>query len=154
MLRAVVGVAALTALATLLVGCAGDSSAQRDQPAPNVTGFATPGFGRLPEYPGSRPVSGAAKNDGGVITRSFTVEGATPEEIVLYFVRKLRPLGWKLTSAVPATDPSIDRRDVWTKQRRHLVVSSGPAPAAGSGSAAVGTLTQYSLVLYPRGVTP
>ncbi len=150
-------------LGLLLVGCGSDNSSANNGGSGNTgsgnagrpaAGLSTTAvFDRIPRYPRSTSASSRTKNSDGTLVQSFTVKGATPSAILAYYVDLMPRDGWTAAQR-PTTEGTAGRRGSWRRNRRTLVISSAPAPAAGSGQQEDARLTQYSLLLYPPGAGP
>ncbi len=144
--RAACVLAALVAMAA----CGGDGRSGAN-PTPTRAGSNISVFGQLPRYPGGRPAASRTRNDNGIVTQSFLVDGTAPETILEFFDRQLAGRGWAIADAT-SRGATTAPRAVYRKAGRHLVVTSALAPAAGEHDAAADVNSQYSLLLYPRGV--
>jgi hypothetical protein len=133
------------ALALLaLTGC-GDAGQEREgtQPAPAVTTFEQGLFEDLPLFPRSDPIGPRSEKDG-VVARSYTARGTTPERLVRYYEDNLT--GWRQVEPSRRFGTSSYRAK-WARDDWFLEVSSGASPALDdAGDAQV----QYSVVLSPR----
>lgn len=99
-------------------------------------------------YPGST-AAGARTEKDGVLTQSFTVQNAVPEQILSHFIEFLPD--W--TAADPVNAGTALRLELTAADGRRLEVSStaigslgDPADARPSG---VDPTVQYSLILHP-----
>ncbi len=98
-------------------------------------------------------MSSRTKNADGTVVQSFTVSGASPQQIITWYVKALDQEGWSAASG-PHAEGHQARRETWKKVHRTLVVSTSRAPALGSTGQRDDTPTsQYSFVLAPHGVS-
>jgi hypothetical protein len=112
-----------------VAGCGGSSHA---------SGAGTPlsgAFADIRLYPSSHAF-GPQHVQGGVTTRSFGVDHATPMQIVQWYGVHLS--GWTVLTP-PTRRGRSDEFAKWSRAGRWLQISSAPAPAAGGA--------QYSLVV-------
>jgi hypothetical protein len=139
-------------LVFVVVACgSGSDSTGSDRPPGRATSTIATVFKDLPHYPRSHAVSSITTNADGTLAQSFTVNGATPQTILAFFVDTLPRQGW-IPAGRPVAEGTTDRRGVWKQNRRSLVVSSAPAPSAGStGQRGDLATAQYSFVLTPAG---
>lgn len=131
--------------AVLALGGCSDREEQREgtQPAPAVTTFEQGRFDDLPLAPRSDPVGPRSEKEG-VVTRSFSAKGTTPEQVLRFYEQNLT--GWRQLEPVHEVGTS-SYRATWAQGEWLLEVSSGRAPAL---DAPLEAQVQYSLVLRPR----
>jgi hypothetical protein len=111
-----------------LAGCGGSSHASGATPLSGA-------FADIREYPSSHSF-GPQHVSGGVTTRSFGTDDATPTEVLQWYAAHLP--GWTVVTP-PTRRGSSDEFGKWSRSGRWLQVSSAPAPAAGG--------SQYSIVV-------
>ncbi|MDP8992415.1 MAG: hypothetical protein M3N31_05080 [Actinomycetota bacterium] len=131
-------------LALVVAGCGGDRQEREGaQTAPAVTTFEQGRFDDLPLFPRSDPIGPRSEKEG-VIARSYTARGTTPERLLQFYEDKLTQ--WRQVEPVRKFGTSSYRAK-WARDNWLLEVSSGASPALDdAGDAQV----QYSLVLSPR----
>jgi hypothetical protein len=127
-----------------LAGCGGRSQEREGtQPAPAVTTFEEGSFDDLPLFPRSDPIGPRTEKEG-VIARSYTARGTTPERLLQFYEDKLP--GWRQMEPVRKFGTSSYRAK-WARDNWFLEISSGASPALDdAGDAQI----HYSLVLSPR----
>ncbi len=135
-------------LATLLVlvalaGCSDREEREGAQPAPDVTTFEQGRFDDLPLAPRSDPV-GLRSEKEGVVSRSYTAKGTTPEQVLRFYEQNLQ--GWRQVEPVHQVGTST-YRGTWAEGEWLLEVSAGTAPTVDDRPE---VQAQYSLVLRPR----
>lgn len=135
--------AGLLVLLVPIAGCGDGSEDEGTQPAPDVGAVAHGELGDLPAYPRSEPIGARSEKDG-VVTQSFSVAGATPEQVISFYVGELPGLGW--VPAEPAhREDTASRVDFVRGDMRLEVTATSLAGRAGPEEATV----QYSLVVRP-----
>lgn len=139
---------AATAFAALIgVGCGSEEEPPAAQPVPGVTTFEPGRFDDLPQYPRSEPL-GPRSEEKGVVSRSFKVRGASPEQVLNFYVDALEE-PWRLVTEVEKLGAGTFRAD-WTAEEYRLRVSATREPELDSQDDASETFaTQYSLTLRP-----
>lgn len=137
--RLLVALLALTALG----GCSEREEREGAQPAPDVTSFEQGRFDNLLLAPRSDPVGPRSEQEG-VVSRSFTAKGTTPEQVLRFYEQNLT--GWRQVEPVHEVGTS-SWRGTWEQGQWRLEVSAGRAPALDDPLEAQ---AQYSLVLRPR----
>jgi hypothetical protein len=142
--------AVVLALVASLAGCGGGS--EQSHAPPKVGGATISVFRRLPLYPGSQPATSRTTNPNGVVVQSFFVTGKSPDTLLRYYLQRLQDRGWKLANA-DRRGATNSARVVFRKQDRELAFTSSLAPTAGTNVTAQSVTSQYSLLLYPRGVS-
>ncbi len=133
--------------ATVAAGCGSSGTSSSTQPAAQSSTFSKDTFASIPRYPGSS-ATGPRSRKAGVTVRSFEVSGATPRQILRWYVSQLD--SWELIQPPEATG-STDWRGEWQRNHRRLLVSAAPTPAL-ENEASVATTTQFSLELGDPGV--
>lgn len=132
--------------ALLLLGCGGDDTGQSDQaqPSTDATVFVDGEFGDIPLHPRSSPLQEPHRENDSV-SQSFSVTGATPEQIVSFYERALQTRGWEKLSKGPLETGDDTARAEWSNGDSQLKVSATAAPTLEEeGNEAA---SQYSLVL-------
>lgn len=140
-------VAAFAAIPVL--SCGADEAQPATQPAPDVTTFEPGRFDDLPLHPRSDPVGERTESDG-VSSRSFSVRGTTPREVLEFYERVLPERGWTAVGTVEETGPSAYQGD-WSAEEWTLRVSANDASGLDDGNdTSSSVITQYSFVLSPE----
>lgn len=134
----------LPAVALALLAACGGHERPQARPTAGETAFASE-FDDLPRHPRSEPLGERTEKDG-VTARSFKVTGATPEEVLEWYLGNLR--GWQLREQ-PAAIGQGTYRGRWARGAHFLVVSASEAPTLSS-EAGDDAPAQYSLSLEPR----
>lgn len=126
--------------------CGADGGRPAAQPAPGVTTFERGQFDSLPLFPRSEP-AGPRSDENGVIARSYSVKGASPQQVVEFYQVSLAP-SWEMTSPVARLGVGTYRAD-WVSPGYRLRVSSSYAPSISEeeGPSKEDVVVQYSLVL-------
>lgn len=138
-----VGVAIVAAFALFLSGCgAGDPGDA--QPRPAGTGFGESVFSHIPLHPGSDPI-GPLTEEGGVTSRSYRTDGATPRDVLDFYADGLGD-EWVMTGDVEQIGRD-SYRGRWASDDGNLQVSALPAPKLDDNPTADKVVTQYSLVV-------
>ena len=138
-------VAGLLTLTTL--GCGAGETRPAAQPAPGVTTFEQGRFDDLPLFFRSDPLGPRSEKDG-VVTRSYTARGASPEQ-VLEFYRDALDYRWEMVTPIEKLGVGTFRAD-WTNGQYRLRVSASRAAALDSpDDASNAAVSQYSLTLHP-----
>ena len=138
---------AIVLAALLGVGCGAQEDPPVAQPAPGVTTFEPGRFDDLPQYSRSEPL-GPRSEEKGVVSRSFKVPGASPEQVLDFYVDALEE-PWRLLSGVEKLGAGTFRAD-WVTEDHLLRVSTTREPELDSTDDASETfVTQYSLTLHP-----
>ncbi len=130
-------------VAMALGGCGTREEREGTQPAPGVTTFEQGRFDDLPLAPRSDPIGPRSEKDG-VVSRSFTAKGTTPEQVLRFYEQNLA--GWTQVEPVHEVGTS-SYRGSWLRDEWLLEVSAGRAPALDDRLEAQ---AQYSLVLRRR----
>ncbi|MFP5254573.1 MAG: hypothetical protein ACLGI8_01860 [Acidimicrobiia bacterium] len=97
----------------------------------------------MPLYPRSDPFGTRTEEDG-IVTQSFKAVGATPTQVIDFYVETLTEQGW--TEAEPAFRDDTSGRADFVDGDRRLEVSATTATDQAEGDPA-GQVVQYSLVL-------
>lgn len=118
----------------LLALSACSTNDQGAQPAPGVAVFRPGGFDDLPRYPNSREAGGRAEKSR-VVTQSFFVDGASPQDVMDFYKKKLA--GWK-AAGVDDSGTAL-REDFTGPDGDHLRLSTTTLSREGANS------IQYSL---------
>lgn len=127
-----------------LPACGGDDR-PATQPTPDETTFQRGNFDDLPLHPRSEPL-GERTEKNGVVARSYSTTGATPEGVLTWYRDNLP--GWRLDEP-PAPIGADTYRGRWTRDSFFLVVSATAAPTLPNDRSEA-IATQYSLSLEPR----
>ncbi len=97
-------------------------------------------FDALPQYKDATPV-GSPNVHGTKTTQTFTVDNASPKEVLAFYSEKLA--SWEVISKPHALgqSPQADWGGTWKRGNQRLLVSAAESPGSGHGR------TQYSLDL-------
>lgn len=137
---------ALFALLLAAAGCGDPVDDEGTQPAPAVTSFEQGEFDDLPLPAETEPVGRRSEQDG-IVTRSYKVEGMTPQDVLAFYEAELADLGW---TSLGVEEMREGYRGDWSTEDWELRVSANKAPGLGeSASSDAKLLTQLSLVLTP-----
>ena len=136
----------LSALLLVAAGCGTPDDDEGTQPAPAVTSFEQGRFDDLPLPTESEPVGKRSEQDG-VVTRSYKVEGMTPQHVLAFYEETLADRGW---TSLGVEEMRNGYRGDWSIEDWELRVSANQAPGLGeSPNSDAKLLTQLSLVLTP-----
>lgn len=123
-----------------LAACGDDADTAEPAESPGVEQGA---LDDIPRYPRSEPFGTQTEQDG-IVTQSFQATGATPGEVIDFYVDALTELGW--TEAEPAFRDDTSGRADFVDGDRRLEVSATTATDQVEGDPA-GEVVQYSLTL-------
>lgn len=136
---------------TLVAGCGGDDAdgggGPEAQPAPGVTTFEEGDFGDVPLPPRSTPVSAQVEEDG-VVSQSFEVRNAAPDELLGFYTDALAEFE---VLEEPESIGVGSQRGRWEVDGRELTVVAQSAETLDDNPAAPEVITQLSLSLRPVG---
>ena len=143
--RASVPAALILSLA--LAGCGPRDSDPVAQPAPGVTTFEEGRFDNLPQYPRSEPL-GPRHEKEGVVTRSFKVQGASPDQIMSFYRDALQER-WTMITGIEKLGVGTLRADWVNDEYRVRVSATREGELDERDDTAKSVVAQYSLTLNP-----
>lgn len=127
----------------LLAGCGDDGEAETQ--TSEVVDPSTDALDAVPLVPRSEPFGRPSAEDG-VQTRSYEVDGTTPERIIAFYADALPAEGW--TQVEPTNREDTEQRADFVDEDHRLEISAIASDRQASEDDAEGGV-QYSLVLRP-----
>jgi hypothetical protein len=148
--RSVIAVLVAASVVVAACGGGGDPTDSETQPVPGASEFQEGDFDQLPLFRGAEAVDEPAV-EGDVTSQSFTVDAATPEQVMTFYDRELEQDGWRVVDEPERLGAEETHRGIWQTDDQQLVVSATEFTGTGEpeDDAANRGTTQFSLSLGP-----